>query len=46
LLLGLGAEVAGTHGSVNTYCLDARAALAALRAHEQPPGLAAVLAAI
>jgi ribosomal protein S18 acetylase RimI-like enzyme len=46
LLQGLGAKVAGTHGSIDTYCLDARAALAALIAQDQPPGLAAVLAAV
>lgn len=46
LLLGLGAEVAQIDGSVTTFCLDAAATLARLRAAPQGPGLAAVLADI
>lgn len=46
LLTGLGAEMQGRHGSIDIYCLDVRAALAVLRAREQSPGLAAVLATI
>ena len=44
LLSGFGADVVGTQGSVDNFRLDARAALARLRAEPQPPGLAAVLA--
>ena len=44
LLLDLGAEVVGMQGSVDNFVLDARAALARLRAEPQPPGLATVLA--
>ena len=46
LLLGLGAEVAQTDGSVTTIALDARAVLSRLRAVPQEPGLSAVSAEI
>lgn len=46
LLLGLGAEVAQSEGSVTTFALDAGATLARLRATPQGPGLSAVLAEI
>jgi GNAT superfamily N-acetyltransferase len=46
LLLGLGAEVTQSNGSVSTYCLTVEAALARLRAQPQSAGMAAVLATI
>jgi GNAT superfamily N-acetyltransferase len=46
LLLGLGANVAQTDGSVTTFILDTGAALSRLRAAPQGPGLSAVLAEI
>jgi GNAT superfamily N-acetyltransferase len=46
LLLGLGADVAQTDGSVTTFTLDTAATLSRLRAAPQGPGLSAVLAEI
>lgn len=46
LLLSLGAAQSAMNGSVSTYALDVAATLARMHDTPQPPGLAAVLAAI
>lgn len=46
LLLALGADRTASHGSVVAFSLDAIATLSRLRATQQPPGLAVVLAQV